>query len=57
LDKITEGLSSSIAVTFACGLIPAVLAVIAAIAMSKEKLDPATAPAADEAEGYPAHSH
>ncbi|TNJ62836.1 MFS transporter [Paenibacillus hemerocallicola] len=57
LDKITEGLSSSIAVTFACGLIPAVLAVIAAIAMSKEKLDPATAPAAEEAEGYPAHSH
>jgi EmrB/QacA subfamily drug resistance transporter len=57
LHKITEGLSSSIAVTFACGLIPAVLAVIAAIAMSKEKLDPATAPAADEAEGYPAHSH
>lgn len=38
LGKISEGLSSSIVATFAWGLIPAVLALAAAFAMSKEKL-------------------
>lgn len=40
LSKITEGLSSSIALTFAWGLIPAVLALVAALLMSKERFDP-----------------
>jgi EmrB/QacA subfamily drug resistance transporter len=51
LAKITEGLSSSIVITFAWGLIPAVLAFAAALMMSKEKLDPA---AETETEGYAA---
>lgn len=41
LSSITEGLSSSIVVTFAWSLIPAVLALAAAFIMSREKLDPA----------------
>ncbi|MFD0682792.1 MULTISPECIES: MFS transporter [unclassified Paenibacillus] len=41
LDKITEALSSSIVHTFAWAIIPSVLALLAAFAMSKEKLDPA----------------
>ncbi|MDF2958514.1 MAG: drug resistance transporter, EmrB/QacA subfamily [Paenibacillus sp.] len=49
LDKITEGLSSSIVLTFAFGLLPAVLALAAACLMGKEKLDPAA-----EAEQYAA---
>ncbi|MBB6671541.1 MDR family MFS transporter [Cohnella nanjingensis] len=40
LGKITEGLSSSIVLTFAWGLIPAVLALVAGVMMSKEKFDP-----------------
>jgi EmrB/QacA subfamily drug resistance transporter len=40
LGKITEGLSSSIVYTFAWGVIPAALALVAAFMMSKEKLDP-----------------
>ena len=40
LGAITDGLSSSIAHTFAWGLIPAGLALVAALAMSREKLDP-----------------
>ncbi|MEF3313709.1 MDR family MFS transporter [Paenibacillus sp. GYB004] len=42
LSLITEGLSSSIASTFAWTLIPAVLAVAAAFIMSREKLDPSS---------------
>lgn len=42
LDKITEALSSSLAQTFAWAIIPAVIALVAAIAMSKEKFDPAS---------------
>ncbi|NEW07572.1 MFS transporter [Paenibacillus sp. SYP-B3998] len=49
LDRITDGLSSSIAVTFAWGLLPAILAFAAALFMSKEKLNPT-----DEAEGLAA---
>lgn len=37
LAQISDGLSSSIATTFAWGLIPAVLALVAAFAMSREK--------------------
>jgi EmrB/QacA subfamily drug resistance transporter len=51
LSKITEGLSASIVVTFAWGLLPAVLALVAAFMMSKEKLDPVA-----ESESY-ATSH
>jgi EmrB/QacA subfamily drug resistance transporter len=40
LDKITTALSSSIVLTFAWTILPAVLAFVCAIAMSKEKLDP-----------------
>jgi EmrB/QacA subfamily drug resistance transporter len=40
LDKITEGLSSSIVSTFTWSLVPAILALIAAFMMSKERLDP-----------------
>ncbi|WP_123042755.1 MDR family MFS transporter [Cohnella candidum] len=40
LDTITSGLSSSIAQIFAWGLIPAALALVAAFAMSREKMDP-----------------
>ncbi|WP_127585467.1 MDR family MFS transporter [Paenibacillus koleovorans] len=42
LDKITTTLSSSITYTFAWAIVPAVIAVIAALVMSKEKLDPET---------------
>ncbi|TXK84435.1 MDR family MFS transporter [Paenibacillus sp. N3.4] len=41
LDKITEALSSSIVHTFAWAIIPAVIALLASLLMSKEKLDPA----------------
>ena len=41
LDKITGALSSSIVYTFAWTVVPAVIALVCAIAMSKEKLDPA----------------
>ncbi|MBW5448670.1 DHA2 family efflux MFS transporter permease subunit [Cohnella sp. CFH 77786] len=40
LHTITGGLSSSIADTFAWGIIPAILAVAAAFLMSREKMDP-----------------
>lgn len=40
LDKITEALTSSIVQTFAWAIIPSVIALLAAFAMSKEKLDP-----------------
>lgn len=40
LEKITAALSSSIVLTFAWTVLPAVLAFVCAIAMSKEKLDP-----------------
>ncbi|MNM93779.1 Multidrug resistance protein 3 [compost metagenome] len=40
LDTITAGLSSSIGATFAWSLIPAVLALIAAFLMTKNKMDP-----------------
>ncbi|MDQ0874838.1 EmrB/QacA subfamily drug resistance transporter [Paenibacillus sp. V4I3] len=40
LEKITTALSSSIVLTFAWTILPAVLAFVCAIAMSKEKLDP-----------------
>ncbi|MZQ82961.1 DHA2 family efflux MFS transporter permease subunit [Paenibacillus sp. 5J-6] len=39
LGQISDGLSSSIATTFAWGLIPAVLALAAAFAMSREKFE------------------
>jgi hypothetical protein len=39
LGTITEGLASSIVFTFAWGLVPAVLSLIAAFLMSKEKMD------------------
>lgn len=42
LDKMTEALSSSLVHTFAWAIIPSVLALVAAIAMSKEKFDPAS---------------
>ncbi|WP_425270923.1 DHA2 family efflux MFS transporter permease subunit [Paenibacillus ferrarius] len=41
LDKITEALSSSIVHTFAWAIIPAAVALLAALFMSREKLDPA----------------
>ncbi|MBB3112525.1 EmrB/QacA subfamily drug resistance transporter [Paenibacillus phyllosphaerae] len=41
LAKVTEGLSDSIVFTFAWGIIPAALAVVFALVMSKEKMDPA----------------
>lgn len=41
LEKITEALSSSIVHTFAWAIIPSIIALLAALAMSKEKLDPA----------------
>lgn len=40
LDTITAGLSGSIGATFAWSLIPAVLALIAAFLMTKDKMDP-----------------
>jgi len=40
LGLITSGLSSSIAATFQWGLIPAVLALVSALMMSRERLDP-----------------
>ncbi|GAB6989707.1 MDR family MFS transporter [Paenibacillus pini] len=40
LDKITEALSSSLVHTFAWAIIPAVIALVAAFAMSREKFDP-----------------
>ncbi|WP_211746075.1 MDR family MFS transporter [Paenibacillus sp. Marseille-Q4541] len=42
LEKITEALSSSLAHTFAWAIIPSVIALIAAFAMSREKFDPAS---------------
>lgn len=42
LDKITEGLSSSLVHTFAWAIIPSVIALLAAFVMSKEKFDPAS---------------
>jgi EmrB/QacA subfamily drug resistance transporter len=39
LGTITEGLASSIVFTFAWGLVPAVLSLVAAFLMSKEKMD------------------
>jgi hypothetical protein len=39
LDKITDVLSSSIAHTFMWALIPTALAIVAAVMMSKERLD------------------
>jgi EmrB/QacA subfamily drug resistance transporter len=44
LAAITDGLSSSIAFIFTWGLVPAALALIAALAMSREKLDPSIQP-------------
>ncbi|QGQ99105.1 DHA2 family efflux MFS transporter permease subunit [Paenibacillus psychroresistens] len=41
LDKITAALSSSLVQTFAWAIIPSVIALVAAIAMSKEQFDPA----------------
>lgn len=41
LDKIIESLSASIVHTFAWAIIPSVIALVAALAMSKEKFDPA----------------
>ncbi|MEW9700469.1 MDR family MFS transporter [Paenibacillus sp. SI8] len=40
VEKISSALSSSIVYTFAWTVLPAVLALVCAIAMSKEKLDP-----------------
>ncbi|MGO4110387.1 MDR family MFS transporter [Paenibacillus sp. YAF4_2] len=40
LDTITAGLSSSIGATFAWSLVPAVLALIAAFLMTKDKMEP-----------------
>ncbi|GAA3410192.1 MDR family MFS transporter [Paenibacillus hodogayensis] len=58
LETITGGLSGSIAFTFLCSLLPAVLAVVAAIMMSKEKLAPVAAPSAPDGESEPyAASH
>ncbi|MFC4099231.1 MDR family MFS transporter [Paenibacillus xanthanilyticus] len=51
LDKVTEGLSSSITFTFAIGVIPAALALVCAWIMSKERMDPA----AEEAEYAASH--
>ncbi|MEF3304140.1 MDR family MFS transporter [Paenibacillus sp. GYB003] len=48
LGKIADGLSSSIAVTFAWSLVPAVLAVAAAFAMGRDRLKPATEAEAPE---------
>jgi len=41
LDKISEALTSSIVHTFAWAIIPSVIALLGAFAMSKERLDPA----------------
>ncbi|MEI7026405.1 MDR family MFS transporter [Paenibacillus sp. y28] len=43
LSRITESLSSSIAMTFAWSLVPAVLALAAALMMGRDRLDPAAA--------------
>jgi EmrB/QacA subfamily drug resistance transporter len=40
LERITDGLSSSIVHTFAWAVLPAVIALVFAVAMSKEKLEP-----------------
>lgn len=48
LDTITTGLSSSIGATFAWSLIPAVLALIAALLMTKDKMDPVEAAEGEE---------
>ncbi|KOY15174.1 hypothetical protein AMS66_18255 [Paenibacillus xylanivorans] len=42
LEQITEALSSSIVHTFVWAIIPAVIALLAAWFMSKEKFDPAS---------------
>lgn len=52
LEKITTALSSSIVLTFAWTILPALLAFVCAIAMSKERLDPA-----QETEAAMSHSH
>lgn len=49
LDTVTEGLSNSMATTFAWALIPAVLALVAAFLMTRDKMDPAA-----EGEGFAA---
>jgi EmrB/QacA subfamily drug resistance transporter len=53
LGTITEGLASSIVLTFAWGLVPAVLALAAAFLMSKEKMETTT----EEKAGDYAPSH
>ncbi|WP_248929161.1 MDR family MFS transporter [Paenibacillus hamazuiensis] len=58
LGKIAEGLSSSIVLTFACSLVPAVLALAAAFTMGKDRLNPGPESDSDaDAQGYPAASH
>ncbi|AFC33805.1 EmrB/QacA subfamily drug resistance transporter [Paenibacillus mucilaginosus 3016] len=52
LGQIAQALSSSIALTFALALIPAVLALVTAFLMSREQLDPAA-----EGHGAAAASH
>ncbi|MFB9275405.1 MDR family MFS transporter [Cohnella cellulosilytica] len=43
LDVVRSGLATSIGATFAWGIVPAALALVAALSMKKEKLDPAAA--------------
>ncbi|MCR8645223.1 MFS transporter [Paenibacillus sp. N1-5-1-14] len=42
LDKISEALTSSLVYTFAWAIVPAAIALVAALFMSKEKFDPAS---------------
>jgi len=51
LSKITEGLSSSIANTFAWAVIPAALALLASFFMGRQKMD-ASAEGKDQAPGH-----
>ncbi|TBL77478.1 MDR family MFS transporter [Paenibacillus thalictri] len=51
LDKITSALSDSVVLTFAWTALPAAIALIFAIAMSKEKLDPAAQQSGQQVSG------
>ncbi len=52
LERITEGLSLSIGITFAWSLIPAVLALAAALAMGKERLEIVHEPESEAGGGH-----
>jgi hypothetical protein len=55
LERITDGLSFSITHTFVWAAVPAVVALVFALAMSKEKLEPAHRQGQPAAAAVPSH--